>query len=212
MDDEEIPPGGSLVGPDPPWDAWHPLEVTQRLQGVDVPWCVAAGWALDLFRGEQTREHEDLEIAVPVGRFDLVRAALADFEIEVVGSGHRWPVDSAAFDVMHQTWVSDRDTGIYRLDIFREPHDGDTWICRRDETLRLPYDEIILTTSDGIPYLVPEIVLLFKAKHERPKDQADFAGALPLLSPGRREWLADMLDRVHPGHAWLSQLRTVDEH
>ncbi|MGH3656155.1 MAG: nucleotidyltransferase domain-containing protein [Micromonosporaceae bacterium] len=31
---------------------------------MDVPWCVAAGWALDLFRGEQTRPHEDLEIAV----------------------------------------------------------------------------------------------------------------------------------------------------
>jgi len=43
------------------------MEVAKLLAGVDVPWCVAAGWALDLFHGEVTREHEDLEIAVPAG-------------------------------------------------------------------------------------------------------------------------------------------------
>lgn len=204
--DEVLPPGGSKLSEDVPWDAWHPLEITHRLAGVDVSWCVAAGWALDLFRGETTREHEDLEVAVPIGRFDQVRAALADFDVDVVGSGHRWPLDSAAFDVMHQTWVRERDTGIYRLDIFREPHDGDTWICRRDKTIRAPYDQIIVASPEGVPYLVPEIVLLFKAKHQRPKDQADFAGVLPLLDRSRRDWLAAALERWHPGHPWLDEL------
>lgn len=204
--DDEVPPGGIAVDHDAPWDAWHPVEAAELLSGVAVPWCVAAGWALDLFRGEQTREHEDLEIAVPIGSFDPIRTALSDFEIEVVGSGRRWPLDSPAFDVIYQTWVREPDNGVYRLDIFREPHDGDTWICRRDETIRLPYDQIILSSPDGVPYLVPEIVLLFKAKHSRPKDQADFAGALPLLSPRRRAWLTAALTRVHPGHSWLSLL------
>jgi hypothetical protein len=72
---------------------------------------------------------------------------------------------------MIQTWIRERDTGIYRLDIFREPHEGDTWICRRDRSIRLPYEQIIVTSPDGIPYLVPHIVLLFKAKHHRPKDK-----------------------------------------
>ena len=204
---DEIPAGGVEVGEDPPWDAWHPLDVAARLAGVDVPWCVAAGWALDLFRGEMTREHEDLEIAVPAGRFGLVRAALADFEFEVVGSGRSWPLDSDAFDVMFQTWVRERGGGVYRLDIFREPHDGDTWICRRDQSIRLPYDQIIMTSPQGVPYLMPEIVLLFKAKHDRPKDQADFTGVLPMLSPARQAWLAAALARVHPGHPWIGELR-----
>jgi hypothetical protein len=143
---------------------------------------------------------------VPIGRFDAIRAALGGFEFDVVGSGYRWPLHHPAFDVMQQTWVREPDTGVYRLDIFREPHDGDTWICRRDETIRLPYAQIIETTPDGLPYLVPEIVLLFKAKHGRPKDEADFAGVLPLLSPARRTWLADALVRVHPGHRWLELL------
>jgi hypothetical protein len=206
MGDEEIPQGGQPVGEDEPWDAWHPLEVVDLLSGVDVPWCVAGGWALDLFRGAQSREHEDLEIAVPSGRFGVIRAALSAFDVDVVGSGHRWPLDSPAFEVMTQTWVRERDTGVYRLDIFREPHDGDTWICRRDESIRLPYDEIIAHSDEGVPYLVPEIVLLFKAKHDRPKDRADFTGVLPLLSPVRRAWLAAGLARVHPGHVWLPEL------
>jgi hypothetical protein len=208
-EDELLPPGGLEVAQDAPWDAWHPLEITERLRGVDVPWCVAAGWALDLFRGTQSREHEDLEIAVPVGRFQAIRVALADFDIEVVGSGHRWPLDSEAFDVMHQTWVRERDTGVYRLDIFREPHDGDTWIARRDDTIRLPYDQIIVTSPDGVPYLVPEIVLLFKAKHRRSKDQADFDGVLPLLDRSRRDWLATALEHWHPEHPWLADLRST---
>jgi hypothetical protein len=139
---------------------------------------------LTCFAGEATREPEDLEIAVPASGFDLIRAALADFEIEVVGAGHRSPLDSVAFDVMIQTWVREPDAGVHRLDIFREPHDGDTWICRRDESIRRPHDQIIMTSPDGVPYLVPEIVLLFKA----------------------RAWLAAALARVHPGHPWISAL------
>jgi hypothetical protein len=202
---EELPGGGVALG-DPRWEAWGPLEVTERLSGVDVPWCIVAGWALDLFRGEVTREHEDLEIAVPSGSFDVIREAFADFELDVVGSGHRWPLDSSAFEVMQQTWVREPDTGIYRLDIFREPHDGDTWICRRDDSIRFAYDQIIRKSQDAIPYLVPEIVLLFKAKHDRPKDNADFAGVLPLLGPARRAWLTEALTRIHPNHRWLSAL------
>jgi hypothetical protein len=58
---------------------------------------------------------------------------------------------------------------------------------------------------NGIPYLAPEIVLLFKAKHAaRDKDAADFARALPLLDAQRRQWLADALRIVHPGHDWLT--------
>jgi hypothetical protein len=81
------------------------------------------------------------------------------------------------------------------------------WICRRDETIRRPYAEIISTTDDGIPYMLPEIVLLFKAKHDQPKDDADFAGVLPFLDSAQRRWLMDALQRVHPGHRWLDELQ-----
>jgi hypothetical protein len=124
----------------------------------------------------------------------------------VVGSGRRWPLDSLAFSLMYQTWAREPDGGVYRLDILREPHDGDSWICRRDETIMLPYAQIIRRTWEGIPYLVPEIVLLFKAKHVRPKDEADRRGTLARLDQAARDWLRSALLRAHPGHAWIDLL------
>ncbi|RPK58206.1 hypothetical protein EES43_20025 [Streptomyces sp. ADI96-02] len=107
---------------------------------------------------------------------------------------------------VHQTWVRDPATGKCLLDVFREPHDGDVWICRRDEGIRLPYSEIIHHTQDGIPYLAPELVLLFKAKHARRKDRTDFDATVGRMTPAQRETLAELLDRVHPGHPWTADL------
>ena len=181
--------------------------MAERLDGVRAPWAFAAGWALDLFRGEVTRDHEDIEIAAPVGTFDEVRNALAPFEFDLVGSALRWPLsDQRAFDATHQTWLRDPDTGVYVLDLFREPHDGDIWICRRDRDITRPYVEVVRKTFDGLPYVAPEIVLLFKAKHMRPKDDEDFTGTLPLLDEPSRAWLASALERLHPGHPWLDRI------
>lgn len=211
---EQLPDGGVELSPeeiealDARWaKAWTPTEVAGRLDGVAAPWYVAAGWALDLFRGEQSREHGDVEIAVPADRFPEVRDRFPGLVFDAVGSGRIWEAATPeALTGTHQTWLRDPATGDYRLDVFREPHDGDRWICRRDATIRMPYTEIILHTPDGIPYLTPELVLLFKAKHVRRKDQADFDGIVPLLSAAQREALAGLLTRVHPGHAWLGAL------
>ena len=94
----------------------------------------------------------------------------------------------------------------WRLDIFREPSDGEISICRRDERIRLPYVDVIEWTEEGIPYGRPEIILLFKAKHaDRPKDEADFTAVLPKLDSARRSWLVDALRLLHPGHPWLDR-------
>jgi hypothetical protein len=193
---------------DAEWDAWTPHEAARRLARVDVPWAVSAGWAIDLFLGGQRREHEDLEIAVPADRFEEVAAALAELEFHVALRGTLTPVaeEPELLETTHQTWGLDRPANVWRIDVFREPHDGDHWLARRDETIRLPYDELIEHSADGIPYERPEVVLLFKAKHSRPKDEADLAAVLPRLSAERRRLLAGWIELVHPGHFWLPDL------
>ena len=54
----------------------------------------------------------------------------------------------------------------------------------------------------------PEIVLLFKAKHLREKDQLDFNELLPLLNEQQIEWLRRSLELVHPDHLWTTIIRT----
>ena len=211
---EQLPGGGIELSPaeigalDARWSScWSPGQVAQHLAGITTPWCVAAGWALDLFLGTQTRPHGDIEIAVPAAAFPEVRGRFPGYAFDAVGSGRIWA--DAAPDVLaatHQTWLRDRTTGNYLLDVFREPHDGETWICRRDETIRLPYSQIIHHTPGGIPYLAPELVLLFKAKRALVKDQADFDAAIPRMTAAQRQALAELLSRVHPGHRWLASL------
>jgi hypothetical protein len=195
------------------WDAWTPADIAGLLAAVQAPWYVAAGWAIDLFLGEQRRAHEDLEIAVPRDRFAEVAEALDGFELFIPGrvSGESlvWPIQHAGdrLETHHQTWVREPATGLWRLDVFREPSAGGEWVCRRDERIRLPYDAVIERTDDGIPYARPEITLLFKAKHaDRAKDQVDLAAVLPHLDPARRRWLAEAIALIHPGHQWLTDL------
>jgi hypothetical protein len=193
------------------WDGWEPGRVASLLEGVDVPWYVAAGWALDLFVGEQRREHEDLEIAVPNSRFDELLPALDGLELFVItGPQEATPLAEARdqLEETHQTWVREPATGLWRFDIFREPSEGDTWICRRDASLRMSYGELIEWSDDGIPYGRPEVILLYKAKHaHRERDERDFAELLPLLETAGRRWLAESLELVHPGHPWLEVFR-----
>jgi len=184
------------------WAAWDPPTVAARLADVGVPWCVAGGWAIDLHLGAPTREHEDLEIAVPRAHFAPVAARFPELDFYVAGDGQVAPVTPAALAEHHQTWAYDPEAAVWRFDVFREPHDGDVWISRRHAALRRPYAEIVRRTPDGIPYLSPEVVLLFKAKHRRDKDEAVFAAVTPVLSEPQRQWLDAALDLVHPGHPW----------
>ncbi|MGK2868079.1 MAG: nucleotidyltransferase domain-containing protein, partial [Mycobacterium sp.] len=175
--------GGEAVSSeaiDDRWDAWSPAEVAYRLSAISAPWCVVAGWALDLFVGEVTRAHDDIEIAVPAAGFDEIAAALPGYEWDVVGDGRIWQYPGQ-FEKHFQTWLREPATGTYRLDVFREPHIDERWVCRRDPAITLTYDELILRTGDSIPYVLPEVALLFKAKHRRAKDEADFQRVLPEL-------------------------------
>jgi hypothetical protein len=188
------------------WDAWRPAEAARQLHELVVPWYVIAGWALDLFLGRQTREHDDLEIGIRRDDFAEVRGALSGFELVVIGDKRAWPLTEETLARYRQTWVREPG-GPWRVDVMREPWDGDTWICHRDARIRLPAASVISHTPDGVPYLAPEVVLLFKAKVVRSKDESDFAMVLPHLGDDRRQWLRDALTLVHPGHAWLASLQ-----
>jgi hypothetical protein len=176
---------------------------------VDVPWAVAAGWAIDLFLGDRVREHDDLEIAVPNERFAEVEQALADLAFYVVvAEGEIAPLDEVRDQLpdTHQTWGLDAGGPAWRIDVFREPSRDGRWVCRRDDRITLAYDDLVEHTRDGIPYVRPEVALLFKAKAVRAKDEADLEVCLPRLAPARRALLAEWLALVHPGHAWLERL------
>jgi hypothetical protein len=60
----------------------------------------------------------------------------------------------------------------------------------------------------GVPFLRPEIVLLFKAGELSPKNDADFAAVRPQLTQTAREWLREALEVIDPLHPWVPRLES----
>lgn len=188
------------------WQPWTPNEVRDRLANLAIPWGVTAGWAIDMFLGQITRAHEDIEITIPAAAFDEVAVALHEFEWDVVGSGRIWSYPGS-LDLFHQTWLRDPKSGAFHLDAFREPISNGVWSYRRDPAISLPTAEVFARTPDGIPFVVPEVVLLFKSRNARTNDEVDFQHVLPRLSDPQRERLRLWIARSDPAHVWLSHLQ-----
>ncbi|MCZ6870980.1 MAG: amino acid transporter [Gammaproteobacteria bacterium] len=189
------------------WRPWRPQEATAVLAGLDVTWCVVGGWAIDLFLGRETRSHGDLEIAIARADFPRLRDHLRAYRLHSVGNGEVRAMSAGEVTPpdKHQNWVLDVDEDVWRMDVMLEPGDEATWVYRRDESVRAPRQRMV-STRDGVSFLKPEAVLLYKAKATRPKDEADFAACLPLLDGEARHWLRTILTRLHPEHSWLSAL------
>ncbi|MGZ9724245.1 nucleotidyltransferase domain-containing protein [Rhizobium miluonense] len=193
---------------DDAWSPWPPSELAGRLKHASGVWYVVGGWALDLWHGTRTREHEDLEFAILPESMQEFREVLGELDFFTVHSGvieHLAPTEVPPPHVS-QLWGLDARNACWRVDMMLERGTSSTWIYKRDPSIQAPRSEIIRISDTGIPYLAPAAVLLFKAKYLRDKDEADFARALPRLDFAERETLRRWLDLAHPNHQWLAAL------
>jgi hypothetical protein len=197
------------------WDPWTPDQLAQRLAGVDAPWWVCGGWAIELFHRDAgagaLRDHEDLEFGICRPDFPAFRAALlagGGLTQYAAGNGKLWPLPAHELPPpqITQVWTATAADDVFRTDLFLDPGSRDQWVCKRDDRLVRPLADTIARSASGVPYQRPEVVLLMKAKHARDKDVADLTATLPLLSPAQRGWLAGALRRIHPGHAWIDRV------
>ena len=68
---------------------------------------------------------------------------------------------------------------------------------------------MIVHTPSGLPIMAPEIQLLYKSSPgRRPKDEHDFAHALPFLASDQRSRLAAWLRLLYDDHPWLPAIES----
>ena len=183
--------------------------VAATMRGFPAPWCVAGGWAVDLFLGRLTREHADVDVALfREDQLDL-REWLAgwSFRKAVGGTLVEWADGEWLRLPVHEVHAAPATPGAAAMEFLLNERDGELWTFRRDPSVRCPVRDVIGPSPPGLPVLCPAVVLLYKAKGPRETDELDFSAALGHLAPERREWLRAALERVHPGHPWLARLR-----
>jgi hypothetical protein len=192
-----------------PEGPFGPIEkVAVLLRGFSAPWFVAGGWAIDLVLERVTRPHEDIDIAFLRRDQDAMRPYLSGWTFTKVVLGERslWREGERLQSPVHEIHAHRMDGDPADLELLLEEVSGDAWVFRRDRRITRPLMAIGIQAASGVPFLVPEIVLLYKAKDPSAKDSADFELVGPRLDAGPREWLRHALEVCHPGHPWIRRL------
>lgn len=191
---------------------FEPLrEVVRELGGFAPPWFVSSGWALDLHLGRVTRVHHDVDIAIfREDQLELQRHMQERgwrFVAPDEGRLEPWPPGTRLELPRHQAHAHREGRFI---DFLLSEREGPVWRFRRDPSVVRTVERLILRSEDGVPYLAPEVVLLFKSAHAggppRARDQLDFESAVGALGPEGRAWLRWALAAYRPDHPWADRL------
>ena len=192
-----------------PWAPLDPAGVAAFMAGFGRPWWIVGGWAIEAFTG-LPREHEDVDVSILVRDVPGLREHVGErWHLWSNAGGTLRPLDEQFPDVLDpegQVWVREHAQAPWVIDLPLTPDRDGRWTNKRLPGHVAPLEEVTWVATDGIRYLRPEIVLHFKARLGRPKDDRDLARTLPLLDAGQRAWLRDAVRRTEPGHRWLEVL------
>ena len=195
------------------------LEVAEALGNLRAPFFFAGGWAIDLHLGRVTREHHDVDALVMRCDHLGLHKALKQFSLKKIiphpdgmppnrGTIVEWQPGELLELPVHQinAYRAGESEPAFQVMLAESSDDESEWVFRRNPEIRMPISRMGFHPLWGLPYLAPEIVLLFKAKHLEVRDRIDFEHAIPALSVDARRWLRDAIEKTHPGHEWLNTL------
>jgi len=196
-----------------------------------APWALCGGWAIDAWLGRQTRDHQDIDICVFIQDQRPLFDHLTGWQL--VAHGPNTPVDTnepwdgRRLDLpVHIHGRLDKGEALpdgiltpqqgFSLDIQFGDRSGPHWILSPQPRIRVPLQEGVQQSPWGLPTVVPEVLLFFKATAYfgieeqmtggRFQDEPDFLALLPRLTEEQHHWLRQSIALLHQDHPWLSQL------
>lgn len=207
--------------------------VRDLLRGFRPPWFLCGGWAVDAWLGRQTRDHEDVDIAVFHPDQRAIFAHLSGWALvghdPNVADDTTEPWNGQHLDLpahIHvpvigsplATSTTVRHTAFEFEFLLNERADHD-WVLNRELHLTVPVGRAVRSSPWGLPMAAPEVVLFHKAGGNltlaeieargdrlRPRDEQDFLAVLPTLTGPQRAWLRESITEVQPGHPWVPHL------
>jgi hypothetical protein len=195
------------------WAPLTPDEAYRLLAGLAAPWWVAGGWALGLYLGRETRRHGDLDVLIRRNDQLLLQRHLAGWDLHKTKQPglKPWSRDEYLAPPINDIWCRRAPDSPWCMQLMLIETVSEQWVFRRNPSIGGPVSQLGRKTAWGIPYLAPEIQLLYKANPAPlAKDDADFAAVLPVLAQSAREWLLHALRQCLPEtHPWVVQLKAA---
>jgi len=194
--------------------------IAELMSTFPAPWALCGGWAVDAWLGRQTRDHDDIDISVFIEDQRALFDHLAGWQLiahdpNVDGdTAGLW--DGRRLDLPgHLHGRPDAGEGLpdradapsqqgFGLDIQLGDRSDDDWVLSRQPHVGLPLERGVQQSPWGLPTVVPEALLFFKAGDLRRRDKLDFMALLPHLTQEQSDWLRSAISLV--GHPWLPQL------
>jgi hypothetical protein len=188
-----------------------PLKVASLMRDFQPDWFIAGGWAIDLYLEKQTRPHEDIEIAIFRKDQTTLQNYLDGWLLKKAESGELSDWNEAEFLELpifeiHCFNEKPGKNELRFLEVLLNETDGAEWLFRRNVKITKPMSKLYLISNLGMKFLCPEVVLLYKSKNPRAKDEQDFDAVVEYLNIESKEWLKNALMICYSQHHWLRRL------
>jgi hypothetical protein len=189
--------------------------VARFLKDFLGPWWVGGGWAIDIWAGEPSREHEDIEISVRRSDQEALQAYCADWQFYTpvndqwaeMAEGELLAFPRTMWQLRRTPETKASDDMPPEFEFILNDIADDEWQYHYSRDIRLPFERLTTTSPLGLPVTAPEIVLLHKGWwNHREKDDHDFRRVQHLLSQAQRAWLREQLQPHKPDDPWLVDL------
>jgi hypothetical protein len=189
--------------------------VARFLQDFPGQWWIGGGWAIDIWAGAPSREHEDIEICVLRSDQKALQAYCADWQFLTPVNDQWAPMaDGEQLEFPRTMWQLRRTPETKAPDemppefefILNDVTNGE-WLYQYNRDIHLQMERIISRSPLGLLVTAPEIVLLHKGWWtHRQKDDHDFQRVRHLLTTTQRAWLHEQLQAHQPDNPWLMGL------
>ncbi|MBS4220318.1 hypothetical protein KHA96_18615 [Bacillus sp. FJAT-49711] len=209
------------------------------LEDANFKWAICGGCAIDLFIGKITRTHTDVDIfAFWEDRPNIITFMINKGwrVFEACGGGKVLELfDSSKTQMKRNLFcfpssntrcalqpTNEKNTYQFSIKaneqvafdyiefLFNQKDENYFYYILNDHSIKRSINSAFLI-KDGLQYLSPEIVLLYKSTYinsiDASKHEQDFNSSLPHLSIEQKQWLKRSLEICHPDtHEWIPKL------
>lgn len=183
------------------------MKAVKLMDGFDHFWCISGLWGLDLFSGRLNRPDSEVEII-------LLRQNQSEFKAQLSNWSFKKILESGESDFWDGEWLDypiseiqarNLDVEPYSIQVLLNESEEDQLVFPDAPALSLHLSSALQKNAQGMPFLNPEIILLFQAI-EPENVQSEFNSLIGRFTDSQKNWLKNGLSIYFPDHQWLSKL------